>query len=152
MSPKRFLLSCLCLCALTALSHAQSQRKYERYSFRTLAGLPPGSSDGQGAAARFNSPVGVAVAPDGAIYVADSFNNTIRRVTPDGTVSTIAGLAGEFGFVDGTSDAARFNGPTGIAVDAAGNLYVADLLNNAVRKVTPAGVVTTGCRRCGWKR
>ena len=79
----------------------------------------------------------------GTIYVADSNNHTIRSITPAGTVTTLAGLAGSPGHVNDTGSAARFSTPTGVAVDAAGTLYVADSGNRAIRKITPAGVVST---------
>ncbi len=111
----------------------------------TLAGKrgEPGSSDGLGEAARFRMPVGVAVDGSGHVYVADSDNHTVRRITPAGIVSTMAGLAGSPGYADGVGNAARFRSPLGIAVDHAGNLYVADSLNNVVRKITPLAAVTT---------
>ena len=111
----------------------------------TLAGLAgnPGSADGTGSAARFNQPFGVTVDNAGNVYVADTSNNTIRKVTPEGVVTTLAGLAGNSGSADGTGSAARFNRPFGVAVDNAGNLYVADTSNSTIRKVTPEGVVTT---------
>ncbi|MHB8736286.1 MAG: immunoglobulin domain-containing protein, partial [Terriglobales bacterium] len=111
----------------------------------TLAGLAgvTGSADGTGSAARFNSPEGVAVDSAGNLYVTDTNNRTIRQVTPAGLVTTLAGLAGNVGSADGTGSAARFNAPSGMAVDSAGNVYVADYGNDTIRKVTPAGVVTT---------
>jgi len=111
----------------------------------TLAGLAgrSGSADGTGSAARFAGPKGVVVDAAGTIYVADSVNHTIRTITPAGVVGTLAGLANVIGSTDGTGSAARFNGPNGVAVDAAGNVYVADNNNHTIRKVTPAGVVST---------
>jgi streptogramin lyase len=111
----------------------------------TLAGAArsTGSADGTGAAARFNGPYGVAVDGSGNVYVADNFNNTIRKITPAGVVTTLAGTAGPTGSADGTGAAARFNSPRGVAVDGSGNVYVADTSNYTIRKVTPAGVVTT---------
>ena len=111
----------------------------------TLAGLAGtvGSADGTGSAARFANPVGVAVDSAGNVYVADSGNSTIRKVTPAGIVTTLAGLAGVQGSLDGTGSNARFNSPDGVAVDSVGNVYVADTRNYTIRKVTPAGVVTT---------
>ena len=111
----------------------------------TLAGLAgsPGSSDGTGSAARFNYPLGVAVDGSGNVYVADSFNNNLRKITPAGVVSTLAGLTGSMGSSDGPGSDARFNNPQGVAVDGSGNVYVADTENHTIRMVTPAGVVTT---------
>ena len=110
----------------------------------TLAGGVPGSADGTGAAAGFNNLSGVAVDGAGNVYVADSNNATIRKVTAAGVVTTLAGTAGAHGSADGTGAAARFYAPRGVAIDSAGNLYVADTASNStIRKVTAAGVVTT---------
>jgi hypothetical protein len=113
----------------------------------TLAGspppMPPGSADGTGADARFSAPTGVAVDNSGNVYVADGSNNTIRKVTPAGVVTTLAGLAGRNGSTDATGDMARFNFPSGVAVDGMGNVYVADEINCTIRKVTPDGAVST---------
>jgi len=111
----------------------------------TLAGLAgsDGSTDGTGSAARFFGPWGVAVDSSDNVYVADTFNHTIRMITPAGVVTTVAGLAGSSGSDDGTGGAARFNQPFGVAVDGHGNIYVADRTNHTIRMITPAGVVTT---------
>ena len=111
----------------------------------TLAGLAgsSGTADGTGSGARFSGPSGVAVDSGGNVYVADTYSDTIRKVTPAGVVTTLAGLAGSPGNVDATGSSARFNQPAGVAVDAAGNVYVADTYNDTIRKVTPAGGVTT---------
>src|SRR5579872_2023374 len=121
----------------------------QTYLFTTIAGLPPGFADGTNTDARFNSPGSVAVDGTGNLYVADSANHTIRKVTPEGTnwvVTTIAGLAGTPGSADGTNSSARFKSPHSLAVDSAGNLYVGDYFNDTIRKMTPVGtnwVVTT---------
>lgn len=112
----------------------------------TLAGNPAvadGSKDGTLTAATFSSPRGLAVDAKGFVYVADSGNNLIRKITPDGVVTTLAGHAGAAGFADGKGDAARFSAPRGVAVDEDGNVYVADTENCALRKITPDGTVTT---------
>jgi DNA-binding beta-propeller fold protein YncE len=111
----------------------------------TLAGnaLSAGSIDGQGGNAKFRYPYGVAVDSTGNVFVADTGNATIRKVTSAGVVSTLAGTAGVTGTADATGSSARFNLPVGLAVDAAGNVLVADQSGNTIRKVTSAGVVTT---------
>jgi sugar lactone lactonase YvrE len=111
----------------------------------TLAGLAgsPGSADGAGNAARFWTPFGVAVDNAGNVYVADTLNNTVRKIAPDGTVSTLAGLAGNAGSNDGIGGRARFRNPWAVAVDGPGNVYVADASNNTIRRITPNGIVTT---------
>ena len=101
-----------------------------------------GSVNGTGTAASFSTPIGLAIDASGNLYVVDTHNCLIRKITPAGVVSTIAGT-GAKGFVNGTGTSASFYYPQGIAIDAAGNLYIADSGNNAIRKITPAGVVTT---------
>jgi sugar lactone lactonase YvrE len=109
----------------------------------TLAGTgQPGSNNGPDSSATFYFPNSIAVDAAGNIYVADGVNNLIRKITPGGTVSTLAG-SGTAGATDSTGTAASFNGPTGLAVDAGGNVYVADTNNNLIRRITPAGAVTT---------
>ena len=102
-----------------------------------------GSRDGAGAVAQFNGPTGVAQDSAGNAYVADTGNHTIRRIAPDGTVTTWAGAAGQAGSVDGSGAAARFSSPRGLTIDAAGFLYVADAGNHTIRRIGPSGAVTT---------
>lgn len=111
----------------------------------TLAGtaMQAGFTDGAGSTARFNTPFGLTVDSGGNLYVADSGNNAIRRVTPAGVVTTVAGLSGSSGALDGPVSVARFNQPRGVSVDANGNLYVADFGNSVVRHITAGGIVTT---------
>lgn len=118
----------------------------------TLAGQvgSRGSADGTGTAASFNVPSATAVDASGNVYVADFNSCTIRKITPAGVVTTVAGQADACGNVDATGTAARFNRPEGITVDKSGNLYVADRDNSAIRKITTAGVVTTLARNAGF--
>ena len=90
--------------------------------------------DGTGTAAQFNRPSGVAVDSSGNVYVADYNNNRIRKIDPAGVVTTFAGSTQ--GYMDGALAAAKFNRPTGVAVDSSGNVYVADTNNNRIRKIS----------------
>jgi sugar lactone lactonase YvrE len=99
--------------------------------------------DGKGVAARFNTPSGIAYSPAGFLYVSDTENQLIRKVLLNGTVTTLAGKAGTWGTENGTKTAARFNSPRGLCIGTDGNLYIADSLNHAIRRMTPLGVVTT---------
>lgn len=109
----------------------------------TLAGSGmQGSLNGIGNTASFNGPTSLALDPSGNIYVADDNNNQIRKITPDGLVSTLAG-SDSTGLVNGIGAGAYFFGPSGVACDAQGNAYVADAGNNVIRMITPAGTVTS---------
>lgn len=108
----------------------------------TLAGNNKGFADKKGSKARFNHPYGVAVDTEGNVYVADSYNNRIRKVSPDGWVTTIAGT-GNDGYVDGFGEEAEFYVPVGIALDKQRNIFVGDEGNSSIRKITPDGKVLT---------
>ncbi len=101
-----------------------------------------GYKDGPGSQAQFQEPAGIAVDHSGNVYLADRGNNRIRKILPDGTVSTLAG-SGVKGWADGSGTSARFNGPAGVATDAAGDVYVADMGNHRIRKITRDGKVST---------
>lgn len=123
--------------------HAQSDYA-SPYAFTTFAGSAgPGSTDGTGVSARFRSLQGVAFGRDGNIYVADTGNHTIRKITPAGEVTTLAGTPLAAGWIDGMGDTARFESPAAIVVDPFGMIYVADAGNSTIRKITPSGAVTT---------
>lgn len=110
---------------------------------QTFAGSKTaGYADGSGQAAKFKLPAGICIDSKGVIYVADQGNHRIRMISPEGIVSTLAG-SGQPGFADGKGTAAKFHAPTGIAVDSAGYVFVTDLVNNRIRKISPNGVVTT---------
>ncbi len=111
-------------------------------STSVLAGGTMGFTNGTGAAAQFNQPYSITMDGAGNFYVGDRINHAIRKITAAGVVTTVAGNGGA-GFTNGTGSAASFAEPLGVAADAAGNIFVADYLNNAIRKITPAGVVTT---------
>ena len=144
-------LACFCFMTGCGLSLAAGAPAYQEvFNFATVAGSPslPGTSvDGTNSNAQFAGPSGAALDTATNLYVTDG--NAIRRVAPIGTnwvVTTLAGAAAIHGTNDGTNFSARFDNPQGVAVDSAGNLYVADAYNNEVRKVTPVGtnwVVTT---------
>src|SRR5262249_3365199 len=125
----------------------------------TLAGRAgnPGTTDGTGANARFNRPWAVAVDASGNVFVADAANYTVRKVTPDGTVSTVAGQPTTSGTLDGPVAIAQFGtligapspvspsiaGPFGLAADSTGRIYVADSFSYTIRQISAAGIVST---------
>ena len=112
---------------------------------RLLAGSANefGAADGAGEQARFHEPFGIAVDGSGNVFASDFYNQTIRRISPDGQVTTFAGAADLYGRVDGEGENARFSYPTGLAFDKSGNLFVADSAYRLIRKVSPQGLVTT---------
>ncbi|MCU1382798.1 MAG: repeat protein [Acidobacteria bacterium] len=120
-------------------------KRFEYSLVTTVAGTQgqEGTTDGTASTARFSLPKGIAADAGGSLYVADTFNHTVRKITVGGVVSTVAGLGGVSGEADGTGDAARFLYPAGVAVDPSNNVYVADTSNHTIRKITSAGVVTT---------
>lgn len=138
LSPSRLLLAVLSLCAVLPLGLLAVP-----FATSTLAGSPnePGHADGPAANARFNAPRGLALDPSGNLYVADTLNHVIRKITPAGLVSTVAGAPGQSGFVDAAGAAARFFQPRALVADPAGNLVVSDA--NGVRRINTDGLVST---------
>jgi len=111
----------------------------------TLAGQlrVSGSADGTGTNALFSDPAAIATDAGGNYFIADSQNHAIRKITPNGVVTTFAGQLGVSGIANGTGTNVAFNLPSGLALDGAGNVYVSDTGNNVIRKITVAGVTTT---------
>ncbi len=125
------------------LNHAIRALDLGSRQVTTLAGNgTAGFSNGAGDKAQFNQPYNVKADANGRLYVPDQNNHAIRRVDPDGTVSTVAGN-GQSGFADGKPSDARFNNPTGLGVAADGTIYVADRNNHRIRAISPAGEITT---------
>ncbi len=145
LSRRRLLMWPLAVLAAALLDTVMPLEAGPKYAWTNFVGQPGenGWTDGSGSAARFSSPSGVTVDGAGNLYVADSGNFTIRKVTPEGVVTTLAGSPWTPGTNDGTGNLAQFAGPTRVAVDPAGNVYVADSGNYTIRKVTPEGVVST---------
>ena len=108
----------------------------------TIAGSGEGFADGTGTAAMFHYPRGICIDPMGNLYVADENNHRIRKITPEGVVTTIAGSSSA-GSTNGIGSLAKFNFPWGICIDSNGNLYITDSLNHQIRKITPLGLVST---------
>ncbi|RYD34210.1 MAG: hypothetical protein EOP86_11515 [Verrucomicrobiaceae bacterium] len=102
-----------------------------------------GSDNGKGEAARFDTPCGLASGSNGALYLADNSNKTIRTITPGGVVGRLAGLPGFPGTADGSSSIARFSDPTALSVGTGGNIFVTDTSMNTIREITPGGGVST---------
>jgi sugar lactone lactonase YvrE len=117
----------------------------------TLAGSfgQEGSADGVGGAARFRNPTRLAADSAGNVYVTDTGNSTIRKISPAGSVTTLAGQVGACGTTDGGGTLAQFCNPQGIALDQAGNLFIADTRNHTIRKIDPSGLVTTVAGHAG---
>jgi hypothetical protein len=137
-------------CALALSLKAQTTPAAPVYRWTTLAGRASfGAEDGALAQARFNNPHGLAMNAAGDVYVADTGNHTVRKISRGGVVTTFAGTAGRSGYVDGAGEVARFTSPTGIAIDSAGNVYVTDAGNYLVRKITPTGIVSTLAGQAG---
>ena len=131
------------LFALASTLVLRAQNYATPYTFTTLAGTAGVSGSDDSAAATFYNPEGAAADALGNVYVADSANHTIRKITSAGVVTTFAGSTGVSGSADGSGNSARFSHPRGPAVDAAGNVYVADGGNHTILKITPAGAVST---------
>jgi sugar lactone lactonase YvrE len=124
-------------------TNEETIRRIKDGQVTTIAGAPKqrGSSDGNGSSARFDNPQDLALDQEGNLFVVDRSNRTIRKLTPTGTVTTVAGQPGAPQSVDGVGTAARFIDPVAVAVGPGGNLFVAD--HHTVRKIAPDGMVTT---------
>ena len=111
-----------------------------------------GNTNGAAASARFNYPTGITFDRQGNLIIADEYNHSIRKISQDGFVTTIAGAFGG-GFINGNVESAKFYYPSGVAVDQSDNIFVADTENNAIRKITPEGIVSTfaGSSQAGYK-
>lgn len=124
-------------------NHSHRVRKITKHGIVcTIAGSLRGFEDGSGSTSKFYSPSGIVLDTNKNIFIADPSNHRIRKITPQGVVSTIAGN-GIAGYVDGNSSSARFSSPQAITLDREGNLYVADYSNQRIRKITPSGIVST---------
>ncbi|WP_396166972.1 T9SS type A sorting domain-containing protein [Flavobacterium sp.] len=132
------IISLLGLFFVTAFAQSQVQTVFAGHP----GGLQ-GQIDGIGTSAGFNHPMGMTIDVNGNLYVADKDNNSIRKITPSGLVTTIAGNVNAQGYQDGDVSVAKFNRPQGLTIDNLGNIFVADTNNMRIRKITPAGMVTT---------
>jgi sugar lactone lactonase YvrE len=146
----RYMLMIAVCAALCAPVHEEA-RPGKKVSIRLFAGSPTedGDVDGKGVHARFRGPSDMCVDKNGNLYVATPWSRVIRKVTPSGLVTTFAGNSRESGSVDGKGSEARLSGPTGIDADLSGNIYFTDSGNEAVRKITPDGLVSTVAGRLG---
>ena len=126
-------------------------RKISDSTVTTFAGRPQvwGSADGMGTNALFNAPCGLAFDAGGNLFVSDANNDTIRKTTPNGLVTTFAGAAGQDGATDGDLRSTRFRSPASLAFDKKGNLFVADSFNQTVREISSNGIVSTVCGEAG---
>ncbi|MCL2162058.1 MAG: hypothetical protein FWH56_09300 [Betaproteobacteria bacterium] len=136
-----FFIFVLCLLATCKTANADTQDSGKEVTVTTFAGSMDGFVDGKGDVARFSLPHSITIDTAGNLYVTEYDNHRIRKISPAGEVSSLAG--GKAGFADGIGDAAQFHAPRGIAIDASGNLFVADGRNHRIRKITPAGEVST---------
>ncbi|MGQ9634639.1 MAG: NHL repeat-containing protein [Bryobacteraceae bacterium] len=140
--------ACMLIAGILALGPASPQAQAPGpYTISTLAGTGTPGSEGDGSPAteaQVNNPFGLALDSSGNLYIADQFNNRVRKLTPDGKLSTVAGTGkASYSGDGGSATEAALNHPCGIAIDSAGNLYIADTANNSIRKVTSAGTIST---------
>ncbi len=143
MKSRLFMKNFLHLCLFVLLGVVAAVGATPAWKFETVAGLAAGDADGTGAAAQFRNPSGAAYDAAGNLYVADTDNYTIRKITPAGVVTTIAGRPGVPGSDDGPGDVARFTSPWGVAVNSAGEVFVSDYFSATIRKIALDGTVTT---------
>lgn len=126
----------------TVCLHIASTAIFSQNYADTYAGDGAGYEDGDTSVALFRKPVGMCADASGNIFIVEEGNHTVRKITPDGIVSTLAGN-GEAGYADGDATSAQFNSPFDLCVDDDGNIYVSDFLNQRIRKISPEGVVST---------
>lgn len=143
------MITVLCLALLQGPGARDEGRSDLRTRFAVLAGSTDGYADARGPEARFRSPEGIAVDRKGNVYVTEYWNSTVRKIAPDGTVSTLGGRENIVGSADGPPGTSLFGRPHGLAVGADLTVYVSDMGNNTIRKISPAGEATTFAGKAG---